>query len=77
MPQMGVLDQAELLEQLQGAVHRGDVDLRAGLSDLVRRRVAEVADRGQHLQALRRDPQAASAQPGRQLVLALAHRRPS
>src|SRR6266511_5499868 len=63
---VGVPDQAELLEQLQGAVDRGDVDRRCGALHLggqpVRRRVAQPAHRVQHELALRGQAVAPCAQ---------------
>ena len=59
-------DQAELLEQLEVAVDRGDVHRRGLgvhlLEDLVGRRMAETLDRTQHQLALRGEPVAPRAQ---------------
>ena len=56
--------QPDLLEQLEGAVDRGEVDIGHGRTDLLRRRMPESADGLEHLVPLRRHAQAAGAQPG-------------
>ena len=66
VPEVGVADQPQPFEQVQAAVHRGDVhrrrrplDLRA---DLLGRRVAELPDGVEHELALRGHPQPALVQ---------------
>ena len=64
VPEVGVADQAELLEQLEGPVDGRDVDPGRRLAhrrdDLVRRGVAELADGLEHQLPLRRQPVAAA-----------------
>lgn len=67
VPEVGVPNQAQLLEELDGAVHRGYVDAGHSLGQLLRRGVAQVADSVQHLTPLRRHTQAAFMQLARQI----------
>jgi 4-amino-4-deoxychorismate lyase len=62
--QMGMAHQPDLLEQLEGAIDRGEVDIGHGRTDLLRRRMPESADGLEHLVPLRRHAQAAGPQPG-------------
>ena len=66
--QVGVVDQAELLEQLEGAVDGGDVDAGDPLADrgvhLLRRGVTELVHSLEDQLALRREPQAALPEHG-------------
>jgi 4-amino-4-deoxychorismate lyase len=62
-----VPDDAEFLEQFEGAVDGGEVDVGHGVVDLFRRRVVEVAHRGQDLLTLGGHPQPALAQARRQV----------
>ena len=73
--EVGVPDEAELLEQLERAVDGGDVDAGHRLADLLRRGVAELAHGGQHLLALRRDAQPAARAGARRGSSAMAPRR--
>ncbi|GAA2550513.1 hypothetical protein GCM10010435_20730 [Winogradskya consettensis] len=63
MRKVGVADQAQLLEQLEGAIDRGDVHSGGALThtvmDLLRGGMAEVVDRLQDQLALRSQTQAA------------------
>jgi 4-amino-4-deoxychorismate lyase len=62
MTEVGVPDEPDLLQQLQRPVDGGDVDAVHALADALRGGVAEGAHRGQHLLALRGQPQAAGPQ---------------
>ncbi|GIF24194.1 hypothetical protein Ate02nite_69240 [Paractinoplanes tereljensis] len=63
MRQVGVIDQPELFEQLEGAIDGGDVDPGDPLTDrgvhLLGRGVTEIMHRLQDELALRREPQPA------------------
>jgi hypothetical protein len=72
--EVGVPDQADLLEHFEGAVDGGDLDAGHFVADLLRRGVSETAHRRQHLLALRRHAQAARVQLVCQVV---GHRYPS
>lgn len=60
VPEMSVLDQADLLQQLEGAVDGRDVDVRDRLADLFRRGMAEPANGAEYLLTL-----GSHAQPSR------------
>ena len=66
VPEMGVRDQADLLKQLEGAVHGGDVDADRGLLDLgvdlLWSRVLQLGHRFEHELALRSHPVATRPQ---------------
>ena len=68
MAQVGVLDEAEFLEQLQGPIDRGDVDAGHGLAQLLGRGMAQLAHGRQHELALWRHPQSALVQSHGQVV---------
>ena len=70
--EVGVADEAELLEQFEGAVDGGDVDVRNGVADLLGRGVAERAHGGEHLLALRRSRAARGPQPAARSAVAVA-----
>ena len=63
MREVGVADQAEVLEQLEGAIDGGDVDARGafphGVVDLLGGGVAQLVHRLQDQLALRGEPQTA------------------
>jgi len=69
MTQVGVAHEAEVLEQLQRAIHGGDVDVRHGIADLLGGRMAQRANRVEDLLALVGHAQAARPQPLGQLVM--------
>ena len=70
--EVGMLDEADLLEQLQRAVHRRDVHAGRPLHDpgmhILRRRVAEVGDGFEDQLTLGGQPETTRAQLGLQLV---------
>ena len=71
MPEVGMPNEPDRLEELESPVHRGEVDLRHRFADLLRGGVAQLAHRAQHQVALRRHAQA----PGVQLCGQVGLRR--
>jgi hypothetical protein len=77
--EVGVPHQTELLEQLQGAVHGGQVDLGRGVRDLFGCGVTHRTHGAEHAFALRGDPQATGVQglgqvrAGHRCVMVSAH----